>query len=44
MVGWHHSLDGHEFELAQGVGNGQRGLVYCNPRVRKESDMTKQLN
>ena len=44
MVGWHHWLDGHEFELALGVGNGQGGLVYCSPRVSKELGMTKRLN
>ena len=31
MVGWHHWLDGHEFEEAPGVGDGQRGLVCCSP-------------
>ena len=31
MVGWHHRLDGHEFEQAPGVGDGQRGLVCCSP-------------
>ena len=44
MVGWHHQLDGHEFEQAPGVGDGQGGLVCCNPRDRKESDMTERLN
>ena len=39
MVGWHHWLDGHEFEQPLGVGDGQ-GSLLC----RKESDMTKQLN
>ena len=42
MVGWHHWLNGHEFERALGVGDGQGGLV-C-PWGRKESDMTEQLN
>ena len=28
MVGWHHQLDGHEFEQALGVGDGQRGLEF----------------
>ena len=28
MVGWHHQHNGHEFEQAPGVGDGQRGLVY----------------
>ena len=44
MVGWHHRLDGHEFEQAPGVGNGQGGLVCCSPRGRKESDTREQLN
>ena len=37
MVGWHHWLDGHEFEQDLGVGDGQGGLVCCSPRGRKES-------
>ena len=37
MVGWHHRLDGHEFEQAPGVGDGQRSLVCCSPWDRKES-------
>ena len=44
MVGWHHRLNGHEFEPAPGVGYGQGGLVCCSPRGCKESDMTEQLN
>ena len=44
MVGWHHRLDGHEFEQAPGVGNGQGGLAYCDSRGRKESDTTERLN
>ena len=44
MVGWHPRLDGHEFEQALGVGDGQGGLVCCSPWGRKESGMTKQLN
>ena len=43
MVGWHHQLDGHEFEQALGVGDGQGGLVYCSPWGCKESDMTERL-
>ena len=31
MVGWHHLLDGHEFEEAPGVGDGQGSLVYFSP-------------
>ena len=38
MVGWHHQLDGHEFEQAPGVGDGQRSLVCCSPWGCKESD------
>ena len=44
MVGWHHWLDGHEFEQAPGVGDGQGSLVCCSPRGHKESDMTEWLN
>ena len=42
MVGWHHRLDGHEFEQVTGVGDGQGSLVCGSPRGRKET--TKQLN
>ena len=44
MVGWHHRLDGHKFEQAPGVGEGQGGLACCSSRGRKESSMTEQLN
>ena len=44
IVAWHHWLDGHEFEQAPGVGDGQVSLVCCSPWGCKESDMTKQLN
>ena len=44
MAGWHHQLDGYEFQQALGVGDGQGSLAYCSPRVRRESDMTEQLN
>ena len=44
MVGWHHWLDGHEFEQAPGVGDGQGSLVCYNPCGHKESDTTKLLN
>ena len=44
MVGWHHRLDGHEFEQAPGVGDGQGILACCSPGGRKESDTTEQLN
>ena len=44
MVGWHHRLDGHEFEQAVGVGDGQGSLACCIPCGRKELDKTEQLN
>ena len=44
MAGWHHQLNGHEFEQALGVGDGQGSLTCCNPWGPKESDMTEQLN
>ena len=44
MVGWHHWLDGHEFEQALGVSDGQGGLECCSPWGCKELDMTEQLN
>ena len=44
MVGWHHRINGHEFEQAPGVDDGQGGLACCSPWGRKESDTTEQLN
>ena len=44
MTGWHHRLDGREFEYTLGVGDGQGGLARCSPWGRKESDTTEQLN
>ena len=44
MVGWHHLFDGHEFEQALGVGDGQGSQVCCSPWCRTESDMTERLN
>ena len=44
MVGWHHQLNGHKLEQTPGDGDGQGGLVCCNLRGHKESDMTEQLN
>ena len=44
MVGWHHQLNGHGFEYAPGVGDGQGVQVCCNPWGHKELDMTEQLN
>ena len=43
MVRWHHWLDGHEFEQAPEVGDGQRGLACYSPWGHKESDMTEWL-
>ena len=40
MVGWHHRLNGREFEQAPGVGDGQGNLVCCSPWGCKESDIT----
>ena len=44
MVGWHHQLDGHEFEQALGVGDRQGSLACCSPWGHKESDTTEGLN
>ena len=44
LVGWHHQLDGHGFEQALGVGDGQGGLACCSPWGHKGSDMTEQPN
>ena len=44
LVGWHHRLNGHEFEQALGVGDGQGGLAFCSPWDRKESDRTAWLD
>ena len=44
MVGWHHRLNGHEFEQAPGDGEGQGSLACCSPWGHKESDMTEWLN
>ena len=41
MVGWHHRLNGHEFEQASGVGDGQGSLVCCSPRGHTELDTTE---
>ena len=42
MVGWHHQLDGHEFEQAPGVGDGQGSLARCSSWGRKEQDTIEQ--
>ena len=42
MVGWHHQLNGHEFEQALGDGEGQGSLACCSPWGHQQSDMTEQ--
>ena len=44
MVGWHHQFDGHKFEQAPEVGDGQGSLACCSPWGHKELDMAEQLN
>ena len=44
MAGWHHQLDGREFEWTLGFGDGQGGLACCDSWGRKELDMTERLN
>jgi len=44
IVGWHHRLNGHEFEQTLGVGDIQGGLACCSPWGWKGSDMTERLN
>ena len=44
MVGWHHWLNGNEFEQAPGVGDGQGSLACYSPWGHKESDITEWLN
>ena len=43
-VGWHHRLDGHDFEQTLGDGDGQGSLVCCSPWSHKESDITERLH
>ena len=43
MAGWHHWLDGYEFEWTPGVGDGQGGLACCDSWGHKESDTTERL-
>ena len=44
MAGWHHRLNGREFEWSRGIGDGQGGLACCDSWGRKELDTTEQLN
>ena len=43
-VGWHHLLNGHEFEHTPGDSEGQESLVCCSPWAHKVSDTTARLN
>ena len=44
MAGWHHRLNGHEFEQTLGDAEGQGSLASCSPQGRKELGTTEQLN
>ena len=44
MIGWHHRLNGHEFEQTPGESEGQGSLECCSPWDCKELDMSEQLN
>ena len=44
IVGWHHHLDGHEFEQVPGIGEGQGSLVCCSPWDPKELETTERLS
>ena len=44
VIGWHHQFNGHEFEQAPGVRDGQGGLECCSPWGHKELDTTELLN
>ena len=44
MIGWHHRLNGHEFEQAPEDGEGQGSLACCSPWGHKDSDTIEQLN
>ena len=43
MVGWHHQLNGHKFEQAPGVGDGQGRLACCSQWGHKEEGMNERL-
>ena len=44
ILGWHHQVNGHEFEGAPGVGDGQGNLACCSSWGHKESETTERLN
>ena len=43
MIGWHHRLNGHEFEQTLGDSEGQGSLACCSPWGHKEKDTTERL-
>ena len=43
MIGWHHQDNGHEFEQALGVGDGQGSLILYSPWGLKELDMSEPV-
>ena len=44
MVGWHHRLNGHEFDQTLGDGEGQGGLACCSLQGHRKSDTTERMN
>ena len=44
MVGWHHQLNGHEFELTPGVGDEQGGLACCSPWGQSQTGLNTELS
>ena len=44
MIGWHHRLNGHEFDYAPVVGDGQGSLECCSPWGHNDSAMAEQLS
>ena len=44
MVGWHHQLNGHEFEQTPGEGEGRGSLECCSSWGHKELDTTERLD
>ena len=44
MIGWHHQLNGHEFEQTLGHSEGQGSLVFCSSWDHKETDTTERQN
>ena len=42
MIGWHHQLNGHEFQQILRDSEGQGNLAYCSSQGHKESDITER--